>query len=385
MKIALIIERMDPSGGGRETSTAQVAAGLAERGNDVSVICRQAAWTHNRVNVIPVGKRGATRLAALKNFLADVERQLGAGSWDIVHATLPVPGANVYQPRGGTVPAQIAASQRRRSPMVASLSAMVEPLNRCRTYMGFLERLLASDEDVTVLAVSAMVADEFEDHYGRRDGVHVVYNAVDVPDVSDEQRADWRQKLRYSLGVTREDPVFITVAKNFPLKGVNETIIAFAEWLDRGRFHVNARLVVIGRDHVEGYRRIAGLRQAGRHVVFMPPTDEVFKYYAGADACVLLSWYDPCSRVVLEATRWGIPSITTAYNGAAEVLQQGAGIVVPSPSDRRAIMAAFEEMSNPDRRAQQAELCRQLNSHLSIDRHVDELMNVYQGICEDKR
>ena len=385
MKIALVIERMDPSGGGRETSTAQVAAGLAERGNDVSVICRRAAWTHDRVNVIPVGKRGATRLAALKNFLADVERQLGAGSWDIVHATLPIPGADVYQPRGGTVPAQIAASRRRRSPMGAALSATVEPLNRCRTHMGLLERLLAADEDVTWLAVSAMVAGEFEDYYGRRDGVHVVYNAVDVPDVSDEQRADWRQKLRYSLGVTPDDPVFVTVAKNFPLKGVNETVIAFAEWLDRARFHVNARLVVIGRDDVEGYRRIAGLRQVGRHVVFMPPTDEVFKYYAGADACVLLSWYDPCSRVVLEATRWGIPSITTTYNGAAEVLQQGAGIVVASPTDRRAIMAAFEEMSDPGRRAQRAELCRQLNSRLSIDRHVDELMNVYQGICEDRR
>jgi len=385
VKVALVIERLDPSGGGRETSTAQMAAGLADRGCEVSVICRQAAWEHDGVNVIAVGKRGVTRLSALRHFITDVQRQLGAGRWDIVHATLPVPGANVYQPRGGTVPAQVAAGRRRRSGVGAALSAAVAPLNRCRTHMGELERQVLADEAVTCLAVSAMVAGEFADYYQRSAGVRVVYNAVAVPDVDDEQRADWRQKLRFMLGVSPDDPVFLTVARNFVLKGVNEAITAFAEWLGRSTSGKNARLVVVGRDNMDGYRRIAGMRQAGRHVVFIPPTDEVFKYYAAADACVLLSWYDPCSRVVLEAARWGIPSVTTSYNGASEVLAGGAGIVVSSPSNRRAVVAAYEDLSDPARRAERAELCRRLDGTLAIGRHVDELMNVYQSICEDKR
>jgi len=385
MRVALVIERMAPSYGGKETSTAQMAVALTGRGCDVSIICQKALWEHPGVSVIALGARGATRTARLRNFIADIERELTPGRWDIVHATLPVPGANVYQPRGGTVPAQIAASRRRRSSLGAALSGMFEPLNRCRTHMGKLERRVLADESVTCLAVSAMVADEFQDYYSRRDRVRVVYNAVDLPPVDDQQRADWRQKIRFVLRVSPDDPVFVTIARNFPLKGVNEAIIAFAEWLDRTRFRTNARLVVVGRDHVEGYQRIAGMRQAGRHVVFMPPTDDVFRYYAAADACVLLSWYDPCSRVVLEATRWGIPSITTAYNGASEILAHGGGIVVPSPDDRQAVMAAYEQLADPAERSRCADLCRQLAPALTIDRHVDELLNVYEGICREKR
>ncbi len=385
MKVALIIERMDPAGGGRESSTAQIAAELADRGCEVSVICQQANWARDGVEIVALGKRGLTRTATLRHFIADVQTALDAGQWDIAHAMLPVPGANVYQPRGGTVPAQITASQRRRSPMGALLSSIFEPANRRRALMSHLERQVVADESVTCLAVSSMVAGEFEEYYQRSSGVRVVYNAVAMPEIDDEQRADWRQKLRFTLGVTQDDPVFITVAKNFALKGVNEAIIAFAEWIDRRGHSINAKLVVIGQKNFEGYQRIAGMRQAGAKVVFIPPTDEVFRYYAAADACVLLSWYDPCSRVVLEAARWGIPSITTAYNGASEVLEGGAGIVVSSPRDRPAVMAAYEDMCDPVWRGVRVELCRGLDATLAIGRHVDELLDVYRDICEETR
>ena len=118
------------------------------------------------------------------------------------------------------------------------------------------------------------------------------------------------------MGVSSEAIIFLTIATNFPLKGVTETIAAFAKWYHRQPVAPEAQLVVVGRDFVEGYDRFAGLRDVGSKVVFAPPTREVFKWYAAADAFVLLTWYDPCSLVVLEAARWGIPSITTRFNTA---------------------------------------------------------------------
>ena len=141
-----------------------------------------------------------------------------------------------------------------------------------------------------------------------------------------------------------------------------------------------ARLVLLGREDVDDYQKLATLHEVDRHVVFAPPTEDVAPWYAAADACLLLSWYDPCSRVVLEAVRLGIPSITTAFNGAAEALADGAGLVVPSPADTFAVAEALETMYNPARRARAADACRARADGLAVDRHVDQLLAVYAEV-----
>ncbi len=380
MKIALVIERLDPARGGRETSTAQIAAALAHRGHDVTVICQNAAWRCEGVTVKPLGARGVLRSAKLKNFINDVQGVIAGGGYDIVHATLPVPGANVYQPRGGTVPGQQVASVRRRGAVGGFIAKIFSPLNACRSAMAEYERRVIGDEGVLCLAVSDMVADEIRRFYGRENGVQVIYNAVALPDVDDEQRADWRQRHRYLMGVGPEDTVFITVAKNFALKGVAEAIKAFAAWShDSG---ANGRLVVVGSEAAEDHQKIAGLHDAGDKVIFIPPIDNVFEWYSAADACVLLSWYDPCSRVVLEATRWRLPSITTVFNGAAEILAGGAGIVVDSPKNISRIAAAMAELADMAGRAARIAACAKIADSLGIDRHVDELEAAYSRMAK---
>ena len=139
--------------------------------------------------------------------------------------------------------------------------------------------------------------------------------------------------------------------------------------------------MIVGRDLVEGYQRLAGMREVGSQVVFAPPSEEVFSWYAAADACVLLSWYDPCSRVVLEATRFGLPSITTRFNGAAEILAGGRGIVVDSPRDTNAIVSAMAVMTDPTRRAEMAAACEDVSGQLSMDRHVEQLLAAYEEVA----
>jgi UDP-glucose:(heptosyl)LPS alpha-1,3-glucosyltransferase len=380
MKIALVIERMDTSRGGRETSTAQTALALARRGNDVTILCQRGSWRNDSVRVLELGREGWAKHRRLRRFVSAVQGAMASEKFDIVHTTLPIPGANIYQPRGGTLPAQRAAGQRRRTPPGQLVSWLAGPLNRFRREMASLEHRVVVDQGATCLAVSDMVAREFRRYYRRVQGVHVVYNAVDIPEISEEQRADWRQETRFRMGVTPSDVVFVTVATNFELKGIAEAIIAFAQWHhSRGR-GPDGRLVVIGRELVEGYRRHAGLRDIGAKVIFEPPTDQVFRWFAAADACVLLSWYDPCSRVVLEATRWGIPSITTKFNGASEALMDGAGIVVHSPQATRQIADAMATLADPEKREACAAACREKSTWLGLERHVDELLAVYAKV-----
>ena len=384
MRIALVIERMDLSRGGRETSTAQIATTLAARGHEVSIICQSGSWTATGIEIRAIGRRGLLRVQQLRNFIADAADLIARRRYDVVHAMLPVPGANVYQPRGGTVGGRRQAARRRRSAPANLAAKLAGGLNLCRREMAELEHRVVADRKVLCLAVSEMVAREFADHYGPTARVRVVYNAVNVPDPGDDRWPDRRRQLRATMELGRDDPVFLTIAKNFRLKAVDQTIIAFAKWFHSHGGKVNGRLVVVGRDAVDSYERCAGLRDVGRQVLFVPYMEEVFQWYSAADVCILLSWYDPCSRVVLEATRWGLPSITTVYNGAAEILSDGAGIVVTSPKDTGAIVKAMDALADCRRRKACTEACLQVADTLSMDRHVDELLSAYQEVAARK-
>lgn len=379
MKIALVIEKMKPSRGGREVSTAQIAARLAGLGHDVTVICQAGSWDDDTVRLLRLGRRGVFRFRAISAFADDVARAIKDGQYDIVHAMLPVIGANVYQPRGGTIPGQIAGSVRRWKRAGGIRKVVFEPMNLPRRRLGQIERRLVANPTVRCLAVSQMVADEFASHYGRREGVSVIYNGVDLPHVEPDDWQHWRQKHRYEMGLGPRSTVFIIVATNFALKGVDEAIRAFARWISRRGLEIDDRLVIVGRHLTERYHRTAGLLGAGRYVIFVPPTDEIQQWYAAADACVLLSWYDPCSRTVLEAIRCGLPAVTTKYNGAAEILGQ-AGIVVDSPSDTRAVIEAFEQLSDFRRRADLRRQCLALAGSVSMERHVEQLVKTYEEI-----
>jgi len=376
----MVIERMNPARGGRERSTAQIADNLARRGHKVSILCQESALdAAGGATVLPVGSRGSGRTAGLRCFVGDVQRETGGGRYDIVHATLPVPGANVYQPRGGTVPGRRDASRRRRPFYAGVLGALFGPLNRHRALVARLERQVVFEPSVRCLAVSQMVAEEFQRHYDRTRNVRVVYNGVDVPPINDAERARWRRMKRQELGIPPDAVVFLTAAENYALKGVMETLESFTLLL-RHRPDANARLVVAGGWNPEPILDRAGVWAIADRVHAIGHTDEIFHWYAAADAVVLLSWYDPCSRVVLEAVRWGIPAITTTFNGASEVLADGAGTVVASPRHTKEAAAAMAELMNSSARAARRQACGAIADSLSVDRHVDELLAVYADI-----
>ncbi|MDP6633889.1 MAG: glycosyltransferase family 4 protein [Phycisphaerae bacterium] len=374
MKVALVIERLDTHRGGRETSTAQAAVELVRNGCDVTIICQSGSWRAPGVELCQVGVRGNSRAGRLRNFASDVARTIEGRGFDIVQTTLPIPRANVYRPRGGTVPAQLQASLRRRNAAGRLLRRITEPLNSYRRQMARFERELLTGGGAICLCVSKMVRDECLNYYGLEDRVEVVFNCADVPDT--QTRQDDRLRVRGEIAAGPDAPVFLTVATNFELKAVAQGIEAFAQWR-RSSECDGARLVIVGRRSPDRYVKMAADCGASDAVVFVPPTEEIFQWYAAADAVMLLSWYDPCSRVVLEAARWGIPSITTKFNGAAEAFDDGGCIVVDSPLDIRAIAAACGMLADPVIRDKHSQACRNIEGYLGVERHVKELLDAY--------
>jgi len=363
---------------------AETATELASRDHDVTVLCQAGALDAAGVEVLDLGRHGPNRVRQAARFARDVRAVAQRERYDIVQATLPVPGCNVYQPRGGTIPGLIAARARRAGPIRGAVRKVLAPLNAARRQQRRWERQVVADRGVLCLPVSELVGEELAVYYGRRDNVRVVFNGVNVPPADGATRDAWRAEWRRRWELDPDATAFVTVAQNFAMKGVAEAIDAFAAFAHSpgGRA---AKFIVVGADADAPYRRRAGRRGVADRVVFQPAVPDVFPIYSAADVIVLLSWHDACSRVVLEATRWAVPSITTVYNGAAEALAGGAGIVVRSPRDRRAVAAALADLADPRRRADRSDACRQAAGRLGMDRHVDELLAAYEDFLAARR
>ncbi len=59
------------------------------------------------------------------------------------------------------------------------------------------------------------------------------------------------------------------------------------------------------------------------------------------------TYYDPCSLVVLEALACGLPVITTAQNGASELMTDGReGYILTTPDAQGELIAALDHMTD---------------------------------------
>ncbi len=363
---------MDSARGGRERSVAEISAELARRGHDVTILCQEGESAPAGVEVLPLGFTGRGKPAKFAEAVRDVVQR---EKYDIVHATLPVPAANVYQPRGGTIHGQLAGKSRRFCPLGRTIKRAGLLFNTKRRCELRLEKQLLADPAVMCLGVSQMIVEEFAAYYGLRQNVRLVYGGVEVPQVDDELRETWRAQWRQRWGIGEKTVVFLTVAHNFALKGVAETINAFADWASG-----DARLVIVGGSEAGAYRRLAERLGVGERLVFEDAVENIFELYSAADAVVLLSWQDACSRVVLEAIRWSVPSLTTRFNGAAELLAKGAGVVVESPRDRAGIIAGMAKLSDPKKHRQMVNACLEAADFAANKRQVDKLEKVYAEI-----
>lgn len=204
-----------------------------------------------------------------------------------------------------------------------------------------------------VIANSRMVKAEIVQHFGYpADRIEVVYNGLPAP----PNQPDARAGVRRELGLAEGDFVALFVGSDFHRKGLRYAI-------DAVRHVDGTTLLVAGRGH-------AG---EGGSVRLLGPRSDVPRLLAAADVFLLPTIYDPFSNASLEALAAGLPVITTAANGCAEILTPGLhGEIIAQPDDVLALAAALRSWSPPERRAatRAARLAR--GAEFSIERNVSE-------------
>lgn len=383
MKVALTIEQLDPSRGGAESSCAEMARLLVQSGLSVSVLTERARGIDETAfDVVDFNIRAAGSLPAAGVFARRAKAFLNNNAFDVVHAIMPVSDATVYQPRGGLIDETFRRNLARRSPVAAFVRRCVGP-NPKQRHLRCLERHLARRTNCCFLAVSDYVARQFTEHLRLPDErMRVIYNGVDLERLRRPVEAEVVAHLKRVLKIKPDELVALFVANNLKLKGMGAILAAFASLrATDASFCDRLRLVVISSDNYWPYHKRIERAGLDGQIVFLGPATNMARLYALADFVIHPTWYDPCSRVVLEAMACGVPSITTEFNGAAEIIRRAdCGMVIDDADRVDQLADATKVMLDRSRRQQYSENCGKMDEAISMRRHVRELIALYEEL-----
>jgi UDP-glucose:(heptosyl)LPS alpha-1,3-glucosyltransferase len=381
LNIALVILHADPSRGGAERYTVDLAHALAARGGHrVSLLACSFDQVDATVRQVPLGRPAATRLGRYLRFLDGLDAHLAAEPYDVVHAMLPVRRCDVYHPHAGIAAEAVRTGHLKHAGAAKQLASRVaNRVNLKRQRFAAVERrLLTGPQPPVVLCLSEYVKATVRQHYDLPDDrLATLFNAVDLAKFDPAARPGAREELRSRNGFSPDETVALIIAQDFARKGLGETIRALAQ---AGAGNDALRLLVIGKQDPSKYRKLAESLGVSHRVTFAGPTRDVYACYRAADFFVLPTRHDPCSLVVLEALAMGLPVISTVFNGACEIMETGRhGVVLPDPSDVNALAAAMRQLQDPSTRRAMSEACLALRPKLAYGHHLDELLRIYDA------
>jgi len=379
VKIALLIERLDPARGGAETWVDGFSTTLVAEGHDVHVFSREGGITPAGVTLHAVAVSGVGRGMRTASFARNVEAMLAKESFDVVHGVGRTLGQDVYGPHGGVHAATLEANRRLCGPLEAAFKRLSCRLSLKQHVFRRIEHAQYVNRAAHVfVALSQRVKRDMQRFYNVPDEkIAVVYNGVDVERFHPRNREASRGAFREQFRIGEDETVFLIVAHNFRLKGVPELVKCVT-----GKFPP-CRLLVVGGGNADQLIPFAARREPGR-VLFIGPVVDAAPCYAAADVYVHPTWYDPCSLVVLEALASGLPVVTTTMNGASELMTDGEEGFVIAPGDRRRLAETLGTLLDRGLREKMGLAARTLAERHTTMHNVRDVMAVYEEVLRVK-
>lgn len=389
MRIAISFERVDPSRGGAETYVADLCRGLMRAGHEVALFATSAATgaLPAEVEHVAIPPRGATRSAQIWNFAVDSEKALAGARADCIVGCINTWAQDVLIPQGGVRPASLIHNARRfPAGWRRGLYRLGKALNpKAGLYKAIERKQYDPARTTRYVAPSHFVQTHLRKFYNVPDErIDVIPNAIDAGRLALADPAGVRARIRAAHGLAEDDVVGLFVGHNFWLKGLRPLLRALAgEPGDTGRPPI--KLLICGGGKAAPFEKMIADWGLGDSVRMVGFASDIREYYHATDFFASPTYYDPCSLVVFEALACGLPVITTACNGAGEVMAPGReGFVVPEPDDLPALREALGAMADRPRRAAMAESARALGAEQTFDRHLARLLPILSDVAARK-
>lgn len=375
MKLALLRRRWVPHGGGERFLETYLSV-LVAAGHQVHLYAETWASAAPGVSVHRVPRLGMGSALATLSYACLAPRLAAAGGPALIHSFERTLRQDLYR-AGEGCHRQWLELRRRYAPRARRRADALRPFHRV---VLAIERRICRGGARLLAVTSTLVREAFERHYRPLGApVTTLRNAVDLARFHPDVRAALRPRARSELGVTPGERVLLAFGSGFERKGVATLVRAL------GRLRAASRavplLLVAGHGATGPLRRLAQAESVDARVRFLGPVDDPRPLYAAADLFVLPTLYDPSSNATLEAMAMGVPVITTATNGSAELLESGrSGWVLDRPDDVAGLARLIDESAAADLRAA-GEAGRRAVEPYSWERYLGESLALYRRLA----
>jgi UDP-glucose:(heptosyl)LPS alpha-1,3-glucosyltransferase len=371
LRIAIVIERFVPQGGGVENVAWQIAHELERQGERVCVLAREV----DPAASVPVTHVPAPRFwqpLRIPLFSLRCRTELGRGGWDVVHGFSHTHTQDLFRAGGGCHRDEL----RRLHMGAARAVRWASPRHRVRLA---IERHVFERTRQRIQCSSRLVADAIEREHGvAPERIDLLPNAVDAERFSAESARRAGHAMRKRLAPTAER-VWLFPGSGWHRKGLDTALAAFAAAEPRN----DAQLWVAGRDTPTA--AAARSRELGVHdrVRFLGACDDMPALYQAADAVLLPTRYDPFANVTIEAAAAGRPIVTSGANGAAEWFGDAINRVEQA-EDVHGFAQAIRALRGASERARRGAALARTAAGMDWPAHVGQLRGLYARIVAER-
>jgi len=369
MKLALI-RRQFSATGGAELYLQRLLRALAEQNHELHLFAESWEAMPEGVTLHSIDI-SATRATRGLRFAEAVQSELSKEKFDCVFSLERTLKQDVYRAGDGVHRVWLQRRQQFapwwKKPFVG-LGAFH------RNVMALEAQTFNPQNTRRIIVNSEMVKREILEHFQfLAERIHLIRNGVDVSRLQNGKRAETRARF----GVKDDEFLLLFAGSGWERKGLKFVLAAFEKLSAHGHCcHCVAhgpkiKLLVVGKGRKPAF--------VSNGVIFSEPANDLENFYAAADLFVFPPIYEPSANVVFEALAAGLPVVTSANNGAAEIIRENVTGSVVKEFWRPEILAeAIKKwMERPRRVPANA-------AEFSLERNISETLAVLELAAKEK-
>ncbi len=380
MRIALNIYKYLPTKGGGEGYLANFANQLAERGHEVHIYASKWESNNNKIHYHTIPSIRYPKFLKDISFVINSYNYMAKNDYDIVHVVGRALGMNVFNPHCGVERAWLKQNFLSiNCPVSRVLKHIATFFSFRQNFILWLDRKQYTGKGVSrIVAISDMIKNDIIKYHNiEPEKIDVVYNGVDLRRFNPDNKNKYRTIIRNKLSLS-EEFVILYISNNFRLKGLLTLIKALGVLKKSQK---DFKVLIIGRGENTPYRKLAKRLNCLENLIFLGHKDEIEKYYAASDLYVHPTFYDSCSLVVTESLASGLPVITTIYDGASGVMENGKeGFVMENPKDHLVLAEKISLFFNDEFRLKASIAARKKAEKYPADKNCEDIIKIYNEI-----
>jgi UDP-glucose:(heptosyl)LPS alpha-1,3-glucosyltransferase len=375
MKIALVNKAFSSRQGGGERYAVNLARALCREGHEVHLFGSLIEDVPHEAQCHLIN---APRWPAFRRILAfsvKVHSYMKNYNFDIVYGLTQYYPVDLYRMGGGVYKHWM--SLRYDTAIKKWLSYLINPIHLCHLYLE--AQIFNLHHHKQIIANSHLCKHHALLHYGiPEDRVNVIYTGVDKNIFNINVKDHYRDSERKRLGIDKDKIVLLFVSHNWKRKGL-ETIMRALNYA--GKEAEDYMLVCVGKSKRRPFEKLAHINGLIERVIFCPPSQEIEKYYALADIFVLPTLYDPFSNVCLEAMSCGVPVITSASNGASEIIDNGvSGYILNNARDFKTLAYFLKELTDENLRLEMGRKAVRRSESFTIEKNLAHTLTLFHKL-----